>query len=282
MSIIDSKPVIASFWYGSDLSWLEQLCIRSFLDRGHRFVLYTAEDLAGVPSGVEVKHASDILWPPSFDISDNDRLKVAVFSDIFRLHIIAKTGFLWVDLDAYCVRSFSFESPYVFATSERHSYPNGVMGLPKNSSTLIDMITFLESPNPTQPWRGTRLKRINRKRVEEGESWGIESLPWGCSGPKAFEFFLKKSGEVERAMPTKTFYPIPPKELWKLHDPSIKTSDIEQNGVHSVHIYGHQKKLLAYKMRGLPIPNSYLDRLCRRHGIAAEDAPIKVLNWMVK
>lgn len=30
-----SLPTIATLWIGSELSWLEQLCLRSFVDAGH-------------------------------------------------------------------------------------------------------------------------------------------------------------------------------------------------------------------------------------------------------
>ncbi|WP_299352081.1 hypothetical protein [uncultured Shimia sp.] len=76
-------PTIASFWYGSDLTWVERLCIQSFLDRGHRFVLYLAHEVSGIPDDLEQRAASEVLWPAPFDIADNDRLRVAVFSDLF-------------------------------------------------------------------------------------------------------------------------------------------------------------------------------------------------------
>lgn len=273
-------PIIASFWYGSDLSWIETLCIQSYLDRGHRFVLYTTTELSGVPTGAEVRSAAEILWPAPFDISDNDRLRVAVFSDIFRLRLIQDTGFVWVDLDAYCVRPFDFETPYIFAQSKKGKFPNGVMGLPRDSRALSAMIGFLTSQNPSQPWRGSRLRQINRHRIEQGETWGIETLPWGCSGPKAFAYFLKQSGEDRLAMHCDTFYPLAPDELWQLHAPQITTEMIEKEGVYSVHIYGHQKKIIANHLSGLPVTGSYLARLCKRHGIDPRKQIVPRLRWM--
>lgn len=280
MSEANRKPIIASFWYGSDLSWLEAVCIKSYLDNGHRFVLYCAEGLLGVPKGAEVRPASEIFWPPPFDISDNDRLRVAVFSDIFRLLLIQQTGFVWVDLDAYCVRQFDFNTSFIFAQSKRATYPNGVLGLPTDSDALENMLKFLMMKNPTQPWRGRKLKEKNKLRAERGEVWGIETLAWGCSGPKALEFFLKQSGEASHALPSYTFYPLSPEELFKLHSPGFDIGLIELNGVYSVHIYGHQKKIIANSFNGLPVPKSYLDLLCRRHCIDPREAPVKSLSWM--
>ncbi|WP_424831291.1 hypothetical protein [Ruegeria sp.] len=273
-------PTIAGFWYGSDLSWLEALCIQSFLDHGHRFVLYLADDVKNVPPGVETRPASDILWPSPFSFNENERHRVAVFSDIFRLHLSQKTDYIWVDLDAFCVRPFDVDTPYVFGQSRRGDFPTGVLRLPKSSETLASMLSFVDSPNPTQPWRGPTLRRANRRKVANGERWGIEHLPWGCSGPKAFTHFLIKTGESIHTSEPEIFYPLSPDELWMLHAPEIRTQQIERSGVLSVHIYGHQKREMALSMSGLPSPGSYLDRMCKRHGITPRSNPITRLSWM--
>ena len=272
-------PKIASFWFGSDLTWLEQLCIQSYLDRGHEFVLYAKQPLQNVPDGVEMRDASEILWPPPFDISNGDRHRIAVFSDIFRLCMIQKTGFIYVDLDAYCVQAFDFSSPYVFAVSEMGLYPNGVIGLPKDSLALGEMIKFLRAPNPIQPWKDERFINNKIRRIAKGERWGIEDLAWGNSGPQTFGHFLKQSGEVIHAMPTETLYPLAPKQLSILHSVGVE-DQIERKGVYSLHIYGHQKKHIATRLGGLPIKGSYLDRLCKRHNIDPKAAPVRILPWM--
>ncbi len=275
-----SLPTIAGFWSGSSLSWLEALCIRSYLDSGHDFVLYTAEPIKAVPAGTDIRPASDILWPPPFDLLNNDRLRVAVFSDIFRLRLAQKTDFIWADLDAYCVRPFDFDIPHVFGPTRSGTFPNGVLRLPPDSRALDLMLQFVTTPNPSQPWRGARLRRAHRARIRNGETWGIESLPWGCSGPKALTHFLRKTGEDRFAQHADAFYPLERDELWKLHDPDIRVAEIERDGVHSVHVYGHQKKWLAHQGGGFPIPGSYLDRLCNRHSIDPVANPITPLSWM--
>ncbi|WP_037308492.1 hypothetical protein [Ruegeria halocynthiae] len=273
-------PTIASFWFGSDLSWMEALCIQSYLDHGHNFVLYVPHAVKGIPNGVEVRPATEILWPAPYDVRADDRLGVAVFSDIFRLRLLQKTDSIWVDLDAYCVKPFDFSSPFVFGQAHSGHFPTGVLRLPASSETLQLMLDFVTSANPTQPWRGAKLHRRNRRRVRLGETWGIESLPWGSSGPNAFAHFLRLTEEGKHAMAADVFYPLAPQALWKLHDPRVRAADIEGDAVHSVHFYGHQKKQMATKLRGLPIKGSYLDQLCARHGIDPAANPIVPLDWM--
>lgn len=273
-------PKIASLWVGSDLSWLEILCIQSFLDNGHAFTLYTVEAIKGVPKGAQLRPASDVYHPPPFDIADNDRHRVAVYSDIFRLKLIRQQPVIWADLDALCVRPFDFPSPYVFAKSKRDTYPTGVLGLPADAPVLSALHDFVVSDNPTQPWRGARLHRQNAARVAAGETWGIEALKWGVSGPLSFGHFLEQTGEARHAMAPQVLYPLAPEELWMLHAPSIATAQIEGPETRSVHIYGHQKKTMALEFGGLPRAGSYLDRLCQRHGIDPQAHPIEPLAWM--
>lgn len=273
-------PTVASFWFGSDLTWLELLCIRSYLDCGHRFVLYTAHPVSGVPDKVDLRPASEVLWPAPFDLANNDRRRVAVFSDLFRLRMCQKTDFIWVDLDAYCVRPFRFETAHVFGRTPSGQYPNGILRLPAESRALNLLLEFVTRPNPIQPWRGPKLRNSRLRRIEQGQSWGIESLPWGCSGPKALGHFLQQTGEDIHAQPACTFYPLEPEDLWRLHHPRIHPQDIERDGVYSVHIYGHQKKWLANAHSGLPVSGSYLEHLCKRHGIDPAAYPITPLEWM--
>lgn len=45
-------PKIASLWIGGDLSWLEQLCLKSFADAGHQITLYSYAPISNLPEGV--------------------------------------------------------------------------------------------------------------------------------------------------------------------------------------------------------------------------------------
>ena len=53
-------------WVEGPLSFLEQLCIVSFLDAGQHVRLYVYNDVPNVPKGVEVCDARDILPTEEF------------------------------------------------------------------------------------------------------------------------------------------------------------------------------------------------------------------------
>jgi hypothetical protein len=99
--------IIQSLWIGPELSKLEQLCLKSFIDNGHEFHLYTYAEIKNVPEGVIIKDGNEIL-----DESEIFRYKngsVSAFSNLFRLTMLYKKGGYWVDTDVICVRPFKFD-----------------------------------------------------------------------------------------------------------------------------------------------------------------------------
>jgi hypothetical protein len=130
--------VIQSLWVGDTLSTQEQMCIASYLIRGHRFHLYTYGPVAGVPHGTEIKEADEIV--PKWKIDKFQNL--ANFSDLFRYMLLFKKGSWWTDLDSFCLKAFDFPQPYVFATQLSCNPGNpqdicgGVIKAPANSEIM--------------------------------------------------------------------------------------------------------------------------------------------------
>ena len=55
------KPEVQSLWVGNRLSRMEHYSIKSFLNLGYKFVLYTYEPVANVPKGTIVKNGNTII-----------------------------------------------------------------------------------------------------------------------------------------------------------------------------------------------------------------------------
>jgi len=61
---IDPDPnnhIYQSLWIGNELSNMEKLSIKSFIDSGHVYHLYTYGEVKGIPDGTIVKDGNDIL-----------------------------------------------------------------------------------------------------------------------------------------------------------------------------------------------------------------------------
>ena len=94
---------VASFWSGSDLSYFEHLCMKSFVDNGHKFHLFTKGPVDNIPDYVEHHDASEIYQQSDIQSADM-RYSNGIYSDIWLVHLLQKTDFMWVDLDVDCLR----------------------------------------------------------------------------------------------------------------------------------------------------------------------------------
>lgn len=271
-SDIKALPEIAMLWIGPRLSFLEQLCIQSFLEQGHHVALYAYDDVGDVPAGVEMRDASKVLQGGV--IRRHTRTgSPAIHSDLFRYLLLAQTDAIWADTDAYCVKPFVFPSAHVFGRLEDR-LGIGVMGLPKNSPGLSALIEFARDPAP----RVMFDKNLRRMALHpKAEPWPVEAQPWAATGPMAVTYFLTLSSEIERAMPEPVFYPLDFDKRNLLIRPRRRhvVEAALADDVFSIHFYGRRMRpRLAEQEGGVRREGSYLDYLLKRHGIDPHAAPI--------
>ena len=115
------EPIIQSLWIGKSLSKLEQLSMKSFIDHGHTYHLYTYDNVENIPNGVVVKDGNDILSKDEIYTYKNG--SVSAFSNLFRFTLLYKKGGYWVDTDLICLKKFTFkEDDIVLSTEPLKSY----------------------------------------------------------------------------------------------------------------------------------------------------------------
>jgi hypothetical protein len=136
------KPEVQSLWVGNRLSRMEYYSIKSFLNLGYKFVLYTYEPVANVPKGTIVKNGNTII--PKKEIFFLKKTLLP-FADIFRYKMLYLNGGYWVDLDMIALKQFDFKEPYIFSserTIQKGAFRNrkskfvsniGVLKAPKGS-----------------------------------------------------------------------------------------------------------------------------------------------------
>ena len=99
---------VGTLWIGGRLSWLEQLCLKSFVDEGQRITLFSYHDIPNLPAGVVRRDGREIIATDSF-LKYEKKDSVALFADLFRLHMIrACPSMVWVDTDVYCYRPMPY------------------------------------------------------------------------------------------------------------------------------------------------------------------------------
>ena len=220
---LDDNRVVQGLWIGSELSVMEKLSIRSFLDNGHEYHLYTYGDLPNVPLGTVIKDGNEIL-PASAIFQYKDRPYYSAFSNFFRYKLLLERGGWWVDSDTVCLRHFDFPEEYVISSQKNAAgeVPNvGAIKAPRNS----DAIAYA--------WTVCQTKERNE-------------LVWGETGPQLMAEVVERYRLQDYVKPYYVFCPI---EWRKLLVPYLIGVPEGAYAIHlwnSMWVFGNQDKNASY------------------------------------
>ena len=236
-----------SFWHGSNLSPYHQLALKSFIDHGHRFLLFAYEKVK-VPAGVELCDASEILPRERIFLH-----KTAVgsgtvngFSDVFRFHLLHKRGGWWVDTDVVCL-SDTIEEPEIGIGWQDH----------RLVGTAIMRVQA-----------GTELTAA---LCEAADRIGTD-VRYGDIGPGLMTRIAKESGLTQLLLPQAALYPVAPHEALDLLRPS-KAGELKAKvaGSAMLHLWNEMFGRAGI-LRWVAPPNGcFIRELFRRHGFPVND-----------
>ncbi len=266
---------IASLWIGDRLSWLEQLCLKSFADRGHRVRLYSYTPIDNLPPGVDGCNAADIfaqdtVWRHGKTGSP------AIHADLWRLHLMAKTQAIWVDTDMYCWRPFDFAGDHIFGLEGPAVVCNAVLRVPQSGALLDQLLGFFDDPYVIPPWFPDDRKRDLQARADAGQPVHLCDQPWGLTGPYVVTYMLRILGLFDRAQGQSVFYPVDFDHRNRVLRPRFKAQDLLAPDTRGVHFWARRVKArLADREGGVPRPGSFLDSCLDQHGIDPAAAPIQ-------
>ena len=268
-------PTIAMLWMEGPLSFLEQLCVKSFVDAGHKVVLYHYGPLQNVPDKVELADANDILPQTSF-LTHERTGSPALHSDLFRYRMLAKsTNTIWADTDAYCMKPFTTPNGHFYGWESAKHINGGVLGLPQDSDTLQQLIAYTNDEFAIPTWYGEDYVDELQAAKDAGNPVHAGEQPWGVWGPHAVTHFLHATGEVKYALPQEALYPFTFKDRRLMLRRNFDTSPYVTENTLSVHLYGRRiRARIVEKEGGAPHPKSLLGQLLIKHEIDPEKAPI--------
>ncbi|WP_298921298.1 class I SAM-dependent methyltransferase [uncultured Roseobacter sp.] len=265
-----SLPTIGTLWVGKELSWLEQLCLKSFLDHDHDVVLFTYDDVEGVPDGTRIADANEIL-PADRILRHKKTGSPAYHADVFRLHMMQKTDFIWADTDAFCCQPWVVEGNHFhgWISDDKPIVNNGVLRLPKSSQTLAAMLRFTDDEFPIPPWYSPEKQADLQDRKNKGQGVHVSLLPWGVWGPDALTWFLRETGEVKHSQPGHVIYPVPFKQAGTVLIPNRlnKARSFLKADTLSIHFWGRRFRNVAAKYGGVPTPGCLVHELLQKHEI---------------
>ncbi|MDF0599198.1 glycosyltransferase family 2 protein [Psychromarinibacter sp. C21-152] len=270
-----SLPIVASLWIGGSLSFLERVCLKSFVDHGHRTILYTYGKVAGVPEGVEVLDANRI-FPNDNYIRHAKSGSPAVHADAFRYRMIELQNVIWIDADILCMQPWDFRDQWVFGWEKPGKLVcNAVLGLPRFSKTLKKLNALCETEYPIPPWAPPEEKARLEAAAQAGRPVHVSELEWGVWGPSALTHFLNETGEMQHVLPQMAFYPISFRDRRDLLVPGDVIDAQLDAGCYGVHLWNRRlRRRIVTHENGVPHPDSFLGRALARHGIDTADHPI--------
>ncbi|RED18424.1 hypothetical protein [Pontivivens insulae] len=265
----DTPAPVGSLWIGGYLSFLERICLKSYVDAGQPFTLYTYEPIDDVPEGIEVRDAREV-YPETNIMMHTAKRSPAIHSDIFRVKMIAQTGKIWADLDAYCVKPLKPTNGYLFGWLSKFRIGSGVLALPQDSPALAGLDAYLATGGALPPWWDEQRQA---DYLEAGEPLEFSAMKWGTTGPLALTHFLRESGEIEHASPPEVLYPIPPNLKFYFHRRPLHIHRAIKENTQSVHLYATGLRVRLED--GPPRNGSYIDVLAREHGVSPLEYPVR-------
>jgi hypothetical protein len=224
---------------------------------------YTPDTLKGVPEGVEVRDAAEVMSDPKRVRYFHGKFK-ALGSDFFRYELMAKSLGYWVDLDLIFLRPLDLAGEYIFGWEGPRSINGAVLKLPAGSAMLEELRSIPER-NWCPPYFGPRSKlKYYWQRLQGPVE--LEDLPWGSAGPGMIAYLARKYGLLGETQPAEVFYPLPYSEARKLFGPAEAIERIIRPNTLAIHMWHSSLGDLVDRP---PPAGSYIDKLCRHYGVAS-------------
>ncbi len=243
-----SDAGFASFWHGP-LNPFAFGCLASFGKLGAPLVVYSFDPALELPAGVQRLDAREICPDPAMveRYRVDGKPSLATFADMFRYHMIRKTGRCWVDADIFCLtRPELGGEPYVYARQadavSEELVNNAVLRLPADHPALTELIATADAARD-------------------------RDVKWGALGPFLLTPVLQRLGGYERARVPQQFYPVEPEQFWKLFIPARREEvETKISGATFVHLWSEAIKWSSWDFRVAPPVGSWLHQAFQSTG----------------
>lgn len=229
---------ITGLWVGETLPLLAQLCIKSFLDHGHGFQLFTYRPYDNIPAGTTVRDARGILPEEAVFCHENGSL--APFADWFRNEFLVREGGYWTDLDVACLSDDFPDTDTWFCSQEAGLVAVGVIAFPPHHPLMENLRASAEDPAFVLPWdspEAARAKEALRRDVPEA-SQRRRKAPWGHCGPEGFTRALKHFNLLSAAAAPSHLYPLHYTVWRKCYNGDCRLNSPELNNAWAIHLWG--------------------------------------------
>jgi Alpha 1,4-glycosyltransferase conserved region len=233
-----------SFWSGESLSPYEWLSLKSFIDLGHRFDLYTFDPHLDVPAQVRVRNAAELAGREEMFVYQDGFGKgsPAAFANIFRYRLLAERGGWWVDTDVVCLSDAIPEYDQFVARQDDEFVNSAVMRFERRHPIML---------------------RCLEVAAEKGRL-----VRWGDLGPTLLTQVLGELGATEQIFDPSVCYPIHYSVALDVLRPSqLARVEARLSGSHFLHLWNAMLRGAGVRKSYLPPRGSLLRRLVEQHQI---------------
>lgn len=239
-----SGEVFRAFWHGPALTWVARLCLSSFIAGGHDVELFSYAPVSGVPGGVKVRDAAEVLPGDQVFLYQGGQAGLSpasLHSNLFRYRLLRDLGGWWIDTDVLRLDGpIPSQVPaFVWEDSERNERPligSAVLRFPAGSEIMGRAYT--EALN----WLAGNARRDE----------------WGVIGPNLLTRLVEEMSLQEHALPQSTAYAI----TWPEVEKFVRPEDCEEvetrtSGAPFAHLYHHGLTVTG-RIHDLPPEGSFL------------------------
>jgi Glycosyltransferase sugar-binding region containing DXD motif len=231
-----------SFWHG-ELSPYEILAMKSFVDHGHQYILYSYQGVS-VPDGVVVRDAREIL-PENrvfYYTAGPGRGSIAGFTNLFRYTLLLHHGGWWIDADVICLKDQIFEPDVFLGEEETEAVGSAILRFPSRHPFM-------------------------RAMHEAAEAAG-SNIAWGATGPRLLTQSFARWGLSEYVLPRHRSYPIRAQDALHVVIPSkvdeVRTAVADAS---FLHMWNEIFRRAVVLKRVAPPSNSYLAEVFKAHNV---------------
>lgn len=244
------RQEVRAFWSGPDLSFYEQLSLKSMLASGARVLLYTYEKTLSVPHGVELVDANEILpWPSDSYGEVNRNSSFALHSDLFRYVALHRFGGWYIDLDLILLQDRLPSCDTFLAYAGTDWVNTAVMKFPAGSPVMAEAIMEAQRLLPE-----TDLSQHTADR--------------GIVGPALMTQLVRKNDLAGMVLPQIRAFEIKYDEALDFFNP-VRCSSIEARLAQSdfTHLWNEVTRFVRIPKNFGPPEGSFLDLLFQKYGI---------------
>ena len=275
---------ITGLWVGETLPLLAQLCIKSFLDHGHEFQLFTYRSYDNIPSGTTVRDAREILPEEAVFYHENGSL--APFADWFRNEFFIREGGYWTDLDVACLSDDFPDADTWFCSQEPGLVAVGVIAFPPHHPLMEALRASAEDPATIMPWDSAEeiLAKKNLSTQIPDVISRRRKAPWGHCGPEGFTRALHHFQLMGKSAAPSRLYPLHYSVWRKCYNGDCNLGSPELRNAWAIHLWGEMLRREPDAFENVcrnSIVGQLLDKHLPGHAIIPANQPKKKVNILV-